>query len=73
MRPEGRLLPIPGRPGRELSRRFGARQYADSVATRVVLIDGERLARLMIRYGVGVQVKQTYHRARSTRTSSSLR
>lgn len=40
----------------------GARQYAESVATRVVLIDGERLARLMIRYGVGVQVKQTYHR-----------
>lgn len=37
----------------------GARQYADSVATRVVLIDGERLARLMIRYGVGVQVKRT--------------
>lgn len=40
----------------------GARQYADSVATRVVLVDGERLARLMIRYGVGVQVKQTYRR-----------
>lgn len=33
--------------------------YANSVATRVVLIDGQRLARLMIRYGVGVQVKQT--------------
>ncbi|WOP17465.1 restriction endonuclease [Raineyella sp. LH-20] len=32
--------------------------YAESVATRVILIDGERLARLMIRYGVGVQVKQ---------------
>lgn len=40
----------------------GARQYADSVATRVVLIDGERLARLMIRYGIGVQVRQTYQR-----------
>ncbi len=38
----------------------GACQYADSVATRVVLIDGERLSRLMIRYGVGVQVKSTY-------------
>jgi restriction system protein len=37
----------------------GARQYADSVATRVVLIDGERMARLMIRYGVGVQVRRT--------------
>lgn len=32
--------------------------YAESIATRVVLIDGDRLARLMIRYGVGVQVKQ---------------
>lgn len=36
-----------------------ARVYADSVPTRVVLIDGDRLTRLMIRYGVGVQVKQT--------------
>lgn len=32
--------------------------YAESVATRVILIDGQRLARLMIRYGVGVQVKR---------------
>lgn len=37
----------------------GARQYADTVPTRVVLIDGDRLAALMIRYGVGVQVKRT--------------
>lgn len=36
-----------------------ARAYAESVPTRVVLIDGERLTRLMIRYGVGVQVQQT--------------
>lgn len=36
----------------------GARDYADSVPARVVLIDGERFARLMIRYGVGVQVTQ---------------
>src|SRR5699024_9321109 len=35
-----------------------ATAYAASVATRVVLIDGDRLARLMIRYGVGVQVKR---------------
>lgn len=35
-----------------------ASAYADSVPTRIVLIDGKRLARLMIRYGVGVQVKQ---------------
>lgn len=34
-------------------------QYADAIQSRVVLIDGERLARLMIRYGVGVQVERT--------------
>ncbi|CAG4900052.1 restriction endonuclease [Acidithrix sp. C25] len=37
----------------------GAVDYAKSVPTRVVLIDGSRLAELMIRYRVGVQVKQT--------------
>lgn len=37
----------------------GAQEYADNLQSRVVLIDGERLARLMIRYGVGVQTKQT--------------
>lgn len=37
----------------------GARSYAESVPTRVVLIDGARLASLMIRYGVGVQVRRT--------------
>lgn len=37
----------------------GARDYAASVQTRVILIDGRRLASLMIRYGVGVQVKRT--------------
>lgn len=37
----------------------GAREYAESVATRVVLVDGERLAALMIHYGVGVQAKRT--------------
>ncbi|HLS16177.1 MAG TPA: restriction endonuclease [Beutenbergiaceae bacterium] len=36
-----------------------AREYAESVATRVVLVDGERLASLMIHYGVGVQAKRT--------------
>lgn len=36
-----------------------ARTYAEQVPTRVVLIDGDRLTRLMIRYGVGVQVKRT--------------
>ncbi len=39
----------------------GARAYADSVASRVVLIDGNRMAALMIRFGVGVQVKRTVH------------
>ncbi len=29
------------------------------VPTRVILIDGDRLTSLMIRYGVGVQVKRT--------------
>lgn len=37
----------------------GAIEYARSVPTRVVLIDGPRLAELMIRYQVGVQVKRT--------------
>ncbi|WP_230471498.1 restriction endonuclease [Corynebacterium glutamicum] len=32
--------------------------YADSLNVRVVLIDGDRLAKLMIRFGVGVQVQQ---------------
>lgn len=36
----------------------GAHEYADGLNDRVVLIDGPRLARLMIRYGVGVQVKR---------------
>ncbi|ANJ29019.1 restriction endonuclease [Agromyces aureus] len=38
----------------------GARAYADGVPTRVILIDGKRLTSLMIRYGVGVQVRETY-------------
>lgn len=33
--------------------------YAEQVPTRIVLIDGDRLARLMILYGVGVQIKRT--------------
>lgn len=37
----------------------GAMDYANAIASRVVLIDGDRLTRLMIRYGVGVQVKRT--------------
>ena len=39
----------------------GARDYAENVPTRIVLIDGPRLTSLMITFGVGVQVKQTVH------------
>lgn len=35
-----------------------AASYAEQVPTRIILIDGERLTRLMIGYGVGVQVKR---------------
>lgn len=37
----------------------GALDYANAVPTRIILIDGNRLANLMIRFGVGVQVKST--------------
>jgi restriction system protein len=37
-----------------------AKGYVDSVSTRIILIDGPRLAGLMIKYSVGVQVTQTY-------------
>lgn len=37
-----------------------ATDYARGIGTRVVLIDGTRLAELMIAYGVGVQVGKTY-------------
>lgn len=35
-----------------------AKEYADKLLGRIVLIDGQRLVTLMIRYQVGVQVKQ---------------
>lgn len=38
----------------------GAIQYAKNVPTRIILIDGARLTELMIRYGVGVQVSETF-------------
>ncbi|WP_308188396.1 restriction endonuclease [Nocardia australiensis] len=38
----------------------GARQYAESVPTRIILIDGQRLAALMIKYGVGVQQRKVF-------------
>ena len=37
-------------------------EYADrNTTTRLILIDGDRLTDLMIRFGVGVQVKETFH------------
>lgn len=38
----------------------GAREYVASSPTRIVLIDGQRLTDLMIQFGVGVQVSDTY-------------
>jgi restriction system protein len=37
-----------------------AREYAATVSPRVVLVDGARLAELMIVYGVGVSMRETY-------------
>lgn len=36
-----------------------AKTYADAISSRVVLVDGGRMANLMIRYRVGIQVKDT--------------
>ena len=38
----------------------GARDYVASSPTRIVLIDGKRLAELMIKFKVGIQVSETY-------------
>lgn len=38
----------------------GARLFAEQVAMRLVLIDGTELTRLMVRYNVGVAVRETY-------------
>lgn len=37
-----------------------AQEWADRLPGRIVLIDGERLAALMIRYGVGVATRETF-------------
>jgi restriction system protein len=42
----------------------GAEEYAGSINSRVILIDGDRLARLMIQYGVGVQTVHEYRAIR---------
>jgi restriction system protein len=38
----------------------GARQFAENVAMRLRLIDGKELTRLMVRYNVGVQARETF-------------
>jgi restriction system protein len=38
----------------------GAADYARSIPTRIILIDGPRLTDLMIKYRVGVQVSRSY-------------
>ncbi|MCU0427963.1 MAG: restriction endonuclease [Candidatus Kapabacteria bacterium] len=38
-----------------------AREYATNLQQKVVLIDGEQLAELMIEYNLGVSIAQTYH------------
>jgi restriction system protein len=38
----------------------GARQFAEQVAMRLVLIDGTELTRLMVRYNVGVAAREIY-------------
>jgi restriction system protein len=37
----------------------GAAEWVQGIPQRIILIDGQRLAELMIEYGVGVQVRQT--------------
>lgn len=37
-----------------------AKDYADGVNSNIILIDGKKLAELMIRYNLGVQIKQSY-------------
>lgn len=38
----------------------GALQFAENVAMRLRLIDGTELTKLMVRYNVGVQVRETF-------------
>jgi restriction system protein len=38
-----------------------ALDYAERVNYRVILIDGEELAKLMIEHNIGVSIKETYH------------
>ena len=36
-----------------------AREYANNINSNIILVDGKKLAKLMIEYNVGVQVKDT--------------
>jgi restriction system protein len=38
----------------------GARQFAEGVAMRLVLIDGDELTKLMVRYNVGTSIRETF-------------
>jgi restriction system protein len=38
----------------------GAREYVNTSPDRIILVDGQQLVALMIQYGIGVEVKQTY-------------
>ena len=38
----------------------GAREFVAQVSQKIVLINGQRLAELMIEYGVGVSTRETY-------------
>jgi restriction system protein len=38
-----------------------ARDAADRLSKRIVLIDGDQLGALMIRYDVGVRIEETFH------------
>jgi restriction system protein len=38
-----------------------ALSFAEKISRRIVLIDGDQLARLMVKYGVGVRVEETLH------------
>jgi len=38
-----------------------AKAFAEKISRRIILIDGDQLARLMIRYGIGTRIEETFH------------
>ena len=38
-----------------------ARGFAEKITRRIVLIEGQQLAQLMIKYDVGVRIEETLH------------